>query len=429
MRLYLTSILLYMYPILVKSWSGDAHRVIMDIAISMLKHETNNHLIQLTRTRDFADLRKWLITASKWADETDAGDPIRAKYHFVHTSTSCEPYDAARDCDGGVCLVTGIKKHIRTMVSAQSSPSQRVTALKYLIHFMADLHQPLHVGFRSDRGGNTITGVMPYNRDLHSIWDNALFYAHKGAHYKSSKFLKGPQSYSMKLAGLIGDRLKQSTEDMIGQKDLNLGKDVEALIVDILEETSSQLTCPLSYSLDGVSNVASGDTLGARYIAQGSTAVANQIMKAGVRLAKLMDALAAKYQDNFADLPRATAEQENMEKADIEARELRKAIKAEEKKVLDAAREAKNELTRNALIQQAGEIKERKANQAREKNENEAAERERVIASWKASKTDAESNKGEDDKATPVLSKKEARAEKKKALKVSSEDNLHRAMC
>jgi hypothetical protein len=135
-----------------------------------MRDETKNHLIALTGTNHYMDLRQWLISESTWADIEDGNYPARGqnpKYHFVHTSTSCGPYDPVNDCgdddDPGVCLVSGIKKHIRTMVSARSNPVQRVTALKYLIHFLADVHQTLHVGFRSDRVGNAITRVMPYN--------------------------------------------------------------------------------------------------------------------------------------------------------------------------------------------------------------------------------------------------------------------------
>jgi len=433
MRRYRAIILLYICPILVESWSGDAHRVILDIAISNMEYETKNHLIGLTQTDDYAHLRQWLIDESTWADTEDANYPASGenpKYHFVHTSTSCGPYNPVNDCgdvdDPGVCLVTGITKHIRTMVSARSSPIQRVTALKYLIHFLADLHQPLHVGFRSDRGGNEIKGVLPYNEDLHNIWDNALVHEHKRTTGRVP-FVKGKKSYSALLGRLIHGQFKTATEQSIKKVNPNNGMDVEALIISMLEETSSQLTCPLSYSLDGVSNVASGNTLGKGYIAQGSRAVANQIKRAGVRLAKLMNALVAQYEDNMAEFLRATAEQEAMKQAEEEMKRILDAEKvverAAQRKEKKEMKKVEKEARRIAEAEAARQRRERDAiklaNEIRERQEKKAAA-DAVAAAARAATIK--------NKATPVLSKKQARAEKKKALKVSSDDNLHRAL-
>jgi len=445
MRRYKAIILLYTCPILVKSWSGDAHGVILDIAISNMEYETKNHLIGLTQTDDYAHLRQWLIDESTWADKEDAEYPYRGenpKYHFVHTSTSCGPYDAARDCGDrrapGVCLVTGITKHIRTMVSARSSKSQRVTALKYLIHFLADLHQPLHVGFRSDRGGNAITGVKPYDRDLHSIWDYWLVRHHKDknriAEYLESE--DGRPSYSMILGSLINLEFKQLTEDMMRQKDLNLGTDIEALIVYMLEETSRELTCPLSYSLDGRSKVASGDTLRDPYIAEGSTAVANQIIKAGVRLAKLMDALAAKYQDNFAEFLRATAEQEAMKQAEEEMKRILDAEKVaeraaqrkekkEKKKVGKQAREiAEAEEALKRMEREAMGEEDELAKRFRNREKREAAQKAAAALRLKAEREEEAKLERAAKRATEKLARKQAsdvRAQEKKAAKPAAE--------
>ena len=52
---------------------------------------------------------------------------------------------------------------------------ERLDALRFLIHFMADLHQPLHAGYGRDRGGNDITiGVRGEEMNLHRYWDSAL---------------------------------------------------------------------------------------------------------------------------------------------------------------------------------------------------------------------------------------------------------------
>src|SRR5690606_21328692 len=60
----------------------------------------------------------------------------------------------------------------RMLADRAQPPAARATALQFLVHFVVDLHQPLHVGLEADRGGNTVT--VRYGRtetNLHAFWD------------------------------------------------------------------------------------------------------------------------------------------------------------------------------------------------------------------------------------------------------------------
>jgi hypothetical protein len=67
---------------------------------------------------------------------------------------------------------------VRILRDRRSTPKQRVEALAFLIHFVGDLHQPLHAGDRADKGGNEVSaryGVYaPRRFNLHSVWDGPL---------------------------------------------------------------------------------------------------------------------------------------------------------------------------------------------------------------------------------------------------------------
>ena len=325
--------------ILARGWSGDAHRVIADIAFFNMEIATKDHLVRLTRTSNYDELRDWMRKESTWADDVDHLFPLRGenpKYHFVHTSTSCGPYDETQDCGDkdhpGVCLVTGIEENIRIIVSPRLSDNVQQQSLKYLIHRFGDAHQPLHVGFRADRGGNKIKNVQPYNEDLHNIWDNAMVQADKTFSNKEPWF--GRDGYSAMLGRAIDYAFKESTRQWIEGLDFNDKSDIKKFIVSVVEDTSSRLTCKVSYALNSSTQVTSGASLDKTYIQKGASAVSRQMQKAGVRLGKLLNALVDLYEKNRVEMERENAELAAMKRAEKEQEDLATAERRAAKKAL-----------------------------------------------------------------------------------------------
>lgn len=115
---------------------------------------------------------------SVWAD-CIKGDRVRWGYtnswHYQNVDI-CKPFDLKSACADGNCVSAQIDRNL-ALLSNKALPAHiRLEALAFLVHFVGDIHQPLHAGDRSDRGGNdlkTTYGVMPgYN--LHSVWDGLL---------------------------------------------------------------------------------------------------------------------------------------------------------------------------------------------------------------------------------------------------------------
>lgn len=114
-----------------------------------------------------------LVSISVWADETRS--PSTAAWHYVNLPRDADcQYDAARDSPDGQCVVAAIERQRRVLASA-APDVERLEALKYLVHFVADVHQPLHAGYADDRGGNKYQ-VQAFGRgtNLHAVWDSAL---------------------------------------------------------------------------------------------------------------------------------------------------------------------------------------------------------------------------------------------------------------
>ena len=82
--------------------------------------------------------------------------------------------EAARDCPEGNCVVGALAKQLDVLASG-ASDDVRLKALKYIVHFEADVHQPRHTGYADDRGGNGYQlQVFMRGSNLHSFWDSGL---------------------------------------------------------------------------------------------------------------------------------------------------------------------------------------------------------------------------------------------------------------
>jgi len=113
-----------------------------------------------------------LAAISTWADEHR--NRTTAARHYINLRRGNCTYNAQRDCPNGNCVVEAINRQLAVLAS-DAPDEKRLTALKYLVHFVADVHQPLHAGYADDRGGNTIQlQVFGRGTNLHTLWDTGL---------------------------------------------------------------------------------------------------------------------------------------------------------------------------------------------------------------------------------------------------------------
>ena len=115
------------------------------------------------------------MSVSSWADEIRGKRRITARWHYVNIPKNADTYEEDRDCPAAGCLVSAIQ-HFEQVLSDKNAPKQeRADALKFLVHFIGDLHQPLHCGYREDKGGDWVK-VRFYARKstLHKVWDSDM---------------------------------------------------------------------------------------------------------------------------------------------------------------------------------------------------------------------------------------------------------------
>lgn len=149
-------------------WSKTGHRVIGEVAQEHLTGKTRRMLKDLLNGQSLA-------AVSNFADEIKADSIYRkfSAWHYVNIPKGKDYKDVEPYKYGD--LVVAIQESVRIVKDKNSSRQDRIFYLKMLVHFIGDLHQPMHVGRLEDKGGNDIQ-VQWFNQgtNLHKIWDAHL---------------------------------------------------------------------------------------------------------------------------------------------------------------------------------------------------------------------------------------------------------------
>jgi len=150
------------------AWGAKGHEAVALVANGLLVPPARARVDALLAMEPGATL----ASISSWADATR--DRTTAAWHFVNMprDAGCV-YVRERDCPTGQCVVEALAAQIRRLNAP--SPSDQLEALKYVVHLIADIHQPLHAAFADDRGGNAYQ-LQAFGRgtNLHAVWDSQL---------------------------------------------------------------------------------------------------------------------------------------------------------------------------------------------------------------------------------------------------------------
>ncbi|HUL70133.1 MAG TPA: S1/P1 nuclease [Gemmatimonadales bacterium] len=158
-------------------WYFEGHRLVARIAALRLTPQTQAAVKDLLGGES-------LVEASVWADNIKIERPDTKPLHYVNIPLNATDYVPSRDCPDSRCLIAAIEEYRRILslptdlsdLSALSALSaQKTEALRFLIHFIGDLHQPLHVSNNRDEGGNNrMVTFFGTPRKLHEVWDGEL---------------------------------------------------------------------------------------------------------------------------------------------------------------------------------------------------------------------------------------------------------------
>jgi hypothetical protein len=147
------------------AWGDQGHKVICEIAMRLAQPSTRAEIQKLISNDDRFDS---FSDSCTWPDHPRQ----RASEHFLNLPRDSDGLHS-ETCPGATnCVVTAIKKDFEVLSSNSASQVQKLASLRFLGHWVGDIHQPLHVSFEDDRGGNSIlvTGECG-GSNLHSAWD------------------------------------------------------------------------------------------------------------------------------------------------------------------------------------------------------------------------------------------------------------------
>lgn len=167
-RLALIFLLLFA-PAPAFAWGAEGHEIIAAIALRELSPMARLQAASLLGGDAM------LIHDANWADEVREQRSETGRWHYVDIPLGAPGYDPRRDCRAGGCVVARIDNDRRVLGDSRASRQMRVEALRFLIHFVGDIHQPLHAVDNNDKGGNAVRVTMPGERtNLHRVWDGEV---------------------------------------------------------------------------------------------------------------------------------------------------------------------------------------------------------------------------------------------------------------
>lgn len=156
---------------LAMAWGPEGHAIVADIAQKHLDPaaaaEVKSLLAQEQLTR--------LDQISSWADANRSDMPGTGSWHYVDIPLKAPDYVASRDCPDGNCAVAQIVQQTQVLADTSASPQARLDALKWVVHLVGDIHQPLHAEDNNDKGGNLVqVQFFGKGTNLHSVWDGRV---------------------------------------------------------------------------------------------------------------------------------------------------------------------------------------------------------------------------------------------------------------
>lgn len=152
------------------AWGPEGHEVVAHIAGMNLTPKARAGVAALLGGEAEASM----AIAANWADEIRDARPQTSSWHYVNLEIDGDHrYVPARDCSGGNCAVGQILRD-EAILRSNAVPAAKTEALKFLIHFVGDIHQPLHAADNHDRGGNDVRIALRRGRPmtLHHFWDD-----------------------------------------------------------------------------------------------------------------------------------------------------------------------------------------------------------------------------------------------------------------
>jgi len=234
-------------------WGATGHRTVGKIAESYLTKKAKRNIAKLLDGESLA-------LVSTYGDDIKSDGKYRkySVWHYVNMPFGVKYEDSEKNPSGD--LVVGIETCKKVLLDENASKEDKVFHLKMLVHLIGDLHQPMHVGLKEDKGGNDFqVKWFRSGTNLHSVWDSKMI-----------------NHYNMTYTELASNERELSKAQVKALQ--------EGSIVDWVNETQK-------YAINAYGSTEKGQNLGYRYMYDNFHIVRSQLQKGGIRLAKVLNEL------------------------------------------------------------------------------------------------------------------------------------------
>jgi hypothetical protein len=246
-----------------QAWGDNGHKIICEIAFRLAKPNTQD---QIQKLIDLDSEYKNFSDSCAFADHPRQ----RPSEHYINLPRDSKGLTLDKCPEANACVLTAILSGFKLLLSRNETEANRLVALKFLGHWVGDIHQPLHVSFLDDRGGNDIKVSGQCSGSLHATWDNCLVLS-----------ALGPDT-----SEAVADLLETITPELVAKWVASEPRDWANESFAISESIKTGYC-----QMHGLSCDPSGKavTINTEYLDANAPVVREQLQKAGVRLAHLLD--------------------------------------------------------------------------------------------------------------------------------------------
>jgi len=251
-------------------WGPEGHVLVARIAEAELTPAVRARVLEILGPDNTME------SVSSWADQIRNSRRETAPWHFIDIPIDKPHLDMARDCPTGDCVIVKLEQFSKVLKDPATPPAQRKEALMFVIHFVGDMHQPLHCSNNHDRGGNDVRIVFEgHSGNLHSLWDGGLLQRMGTEQALFPKMLQEAERHRRSWAkGTVRDWAEQCH------------KAAQKTIYGRLPNAPKMPSAPVAAALPPAPPV----TINGAYEHKADPLIAEQIEKAGVRLASVLNA-------------------------------------------------------------------------------------------------------------------------------------------
>lgn len=232
-------------------WGKKGHRTTGEIAQKYLSKKAERKINALLNGHTLAFV-------ANYGDDIKSDKAYRSygPWHYVNFPFD-STYEASPKSEKGD-IISGIATCIEVLKDESASKDDKIFHLKMLVHFVGDLHQPMHIGLAEDKGGNDFQ-VRWFNdgTNLHTVWDTKMI-----------------EDYGMSYTELADNADPLSS--------YQLAEVEKGTVIDWMNE--SRTLCKEIYATTEI-----GDKLGYRYMYDYTSTFRSQLQKGGIRLAVLLN--------------------------------------------------------------------------------------------------------------------------------------------